>query len=78
MLIGKLSQAAKFVDSENDTKGVHTLTGEIKQLLLDKHPKATEARDDILFEEIDITKLTLFQNISYQLLSRVCSKNRQN
>ena len=55
------------MDSENDTRGVHTLTGEIKQLLLDKHPKASEARDDILlpitaddpepviFEEIDST-----------------------
>ena len=30
MLIGKLSPAAKFVDSENDTKGVHTLSAEIK------------------------------------------------
>ena len=26
MLIGKLSQAAKFVDSENETHGVHSLT----------------------------------------------------
>ena len=67
MLIGKLSPAAKFVDSENDTKGVHTLSGEIKQLLLEKHPKACEATNDILlpvraedpepviFEEIDST-----------------------
>ena len=27
ILLGKLSQAAKFVDSESETKGVHSLTG---------------------------------------------------
>ena len=50
MLVGKLSQAAKFVDSENDTRGVHSLTAEIKQILEQKHPKASTASDDILLE----------------------------
>ena len=48
MLLGKVSQAMKFVDSENDTRGVHNLTEEIKQLLLKKHPKAREVNNDIL------------------------------
>ena len=39
MLVGKLSQAAKFMDSENETRGVHSLSDDIKQLLQKKHPK---------------------------------------
>ena len=47
MLLGKLSQAAKFVDSKNETQGVHSLTNEIKQLLLKKHPNGRSASEDI-------------------------------
>ena len=32
MLVGKMSQAAKFIDSNNDTRGVHSLSDQIKQL----------------------------------------------
>ena len=65
MALGKLSQAAKFIDTENETRGVHSLSDEIKQLLLKKHPKGRAASEDILlqhtaqepepviFEEID-------------------------
>ena len=47
ILLGKISQAMKYVDSENDTKGVHSLTDEIKQLLQQKHLQARDASDDI-------------------------------
>ena len=65
MFQGKISAAMKFIDSENDMRGVHSLTDEIKKLLLEKHPKAKEVSNDILlppnatepqpviFEEID-------------------------
>jgi hypothetical protein len=33
MFQGKVSQAMKFINSEDDTRGVHSLTDEIKQLL---------------------------------------------
>ena len=48
MLLGKVSQAMKFVNNEDSTRGVHTLTDEIKELLQDKHPKSREANNDIL------------------------------
>ena len=65
MLLGKVSPAMKFINSEDDTKGVHSLTEQIKKLLQDKHPKAEDVCEDILlpltspesepviFEEID-------------------------
>ena len=69
MLLGKVSQAMKFINSEDDTRGVHSLTDEIKQLLQEKHPEASSASADILlptnatapepviFEEIDGTSV---------------------
>ena len=48
MLQGKVSQAMKFVDSENDTRGVHPLTEEIKEILQEKHPEARDVSPDIL------------------------------
>ena len=65
MLLGKVSQAMKFVNNEDSTRGVHNITDEIKTLLQEKHPKSKEASNDILiaksspdpepviFEEID-------------------------
>ena len=38
----------KFINSEDDTRGVHSLSDEIKELLQDKHPKAENASEDIL------------------------------
>ena len=67
MLLGKVSQAMKFVNSEDETRGVHSLTEEIKELLQQKHPKAREVceeillpqtalePEDVIYEEIDGT-----------------------
>ena len=48
MLLGKISQAMKFINNEDSTRGVHTLTDEIKQILEEKHPKARDISEDIL------------------------------
>ncbi len=37
MLLGKVKQATKFIDTSDDTKGVHRLSFQIKQLLEEKH-----------------------------------------
>ena len=67
MVAGKISQAAKFIDSDNDTRGVHPLSPVIKTLLEEKHPKEKEVCNDVLlplsandpepviYEEIDGT-----------------------
>ncbi len=40
MLAGKVKQALKFINNNNDIKGVHTPTNEIQGILKEKHPKA--------------------------------------
>ena len=52
MLAGKMSQAMKFIDSENDTRGVHLLSEEIKELLQKKHPKARNINNEVLLPSI--------------------------
>ena len=51
MLAGKLSQAAKFIDSDNDTRGVHPLSPVIKTLLEEKHPKEEKVCEDVLLPQ---------------------------
>ena len=51
MLLGKVGQAMKFVNSEDDTRGVHSLTEDIKRLLQEKHPKQREVLQEILLPE---------------------------
>ena len=38
MMLGKLGQAAKFINNDDNIKGVHSLTSEIKGILQSKHP----------------------------------------
>ena len=51
MLMGKVSQAMKFINNEDSTRGVHTLSDEIKQLLEEKHPKPREVDREILLPQ---------------------------
>ena len=53
MLVGKISQAMKFINSEDNTKGVHSLTDQIKTLLQKKHPHAKDANNDILLPQTE-------------------------
>ena len=40
MAVGKVGQAAKFINNEDSIKGVHQLSDEIKNILMEKHPNA--------------------------------------
>ena len=69
MLLGKVRQALKLVDTENDIAGIHKLTEEIRGTLEGKHPNAEPAREtalsmedaspveEVIFEEIDVQKV---------------------
>ena len=48
MLLGKVSQAMKFINNDDTTRGVHSLCDGIKHLLEEKHPKARDANAEIL------------------------------
>ena len=48
MLLGKVSQAMKYINNEDQARGIHTLNDTIKELLQEKHPKGRIAEEDIL------------------------------
>ena len=69
MLMGKVGAAMKHINNEDQTLGVHPLNDTIKKLLLEKHPKAEAAVDEVIlpdtasipnpviYEEIDASKV---------------------
>ena len=51
MLLGKVSQAMKFINNDDLILGVHPITAAIKELLQEKHPKGRSAELDIMLPE---------------------------
>ena len=49
--LGKLRQAMKYIDHEDQTLGVHPLNETITNLLSQKHPKSQQVSEDILLPE---------------------------
>ena len=54
MLMGKVGPAMKFINSEDQTLGIHDLSDAIKALLQEKHPKRREIAEDILIQESSV------------------------
>ena len=50
MLLGKLGQACKYINNNDSVSGVHKLTEQIKQALVDKHPKGEEPDSEALLQ----------------------------
>ena len=50
MMLGKLGAAAKFINNDDNVKGVHPLTTEIIEILESKHPAGREVDRDVIIE----------------------------
>ena len=48
MMEGKVRQALKLVDSENDIAGIHTINSNIKDILKEKHPQGESLNAEVL------------------------------
>jgi len=73
MLLGKVKQATKFVDSSNDTLGVHSLTANIKQVLGEKHPPAVKADPVVLHpHSTPPPQEVIFERIDAETVKRAC------
>ena len=65
MLLGKIGQATKYINSEDSTLGVHPLSDEIKQILQDKHPESRKAEAEILLPDVpDEPQPVIFEGIN--------------
>ena len=71
MLAGKVKKAMSFINNNNDIKGVHTITDEIKAILQNKHPKAEPAEPDALLAvTAPPAQTVIFENITADLIIR--------
>ena len=50
MELGKLGPAAKYVNNDDNIKGVHSLTNQIKDILQSKHPAGREIDPGVIYE----------------------------
>ena len=76
MMHGKIGQAAKFVNNEDEVTGVHNLTSEIKEILLQKHPEAGEMHPDTILLSIndENPEPVIFEEIDALLVQKIAKK----
>ena len=71
MLMGNVKKAMSFINNNDDVRGVHTVTNDIKELLQNKHPKAEPADPDALLNMTSApAELVIFENITADLIKR--------
>ena len=77
MLVGKVGQAIKFVNYDDNVVGVHTLSDNIKTILAKKHPKAEAAHPDALLPETaPAPEVVIFEGITAESIQK-SSQNLQ-
>ena len=75
MLLGKVKQACKFINNDDAITGVHRITDNIKEALLDKHPKGEDAHPEVLLPLIrPAPNPVIFEQITAETIQR-SSKN---
>ena len=71
MLLGKVGQAMKFINSEDPTNGVHEMTDEIKQILQEKHPEGAPASPEALLPDVaEIPESVIYESIDADAVYR--------
>ena len=63
MLQGKVKQALKLVNEDNNIDGVHTLTDEIRNILESKHPDPEPVENDNIQPNRNIVEEVIFEDI---------------
>ena len=71
MFAGKVGQACKFINNDDSITGIHSITEAIKQVLLEKHPKAEEVLNEVL---LPVTRPTPNPVIYEQLTAEVIER----
>ena len=76
MLLGKTGAAAKLINYEDGTKGVHGLTDEIKEILLEKHPEARPLNPEVVVPSVNAEHVepVLFESIDSELVQKTSNK----
>ena len=72
MMLGKLGPAAKYVNNDDDIKGVHPLTSEIKEILESKHPAGREVDPEIIYEiTAEMPQPVIYEEITSDVVYKV-------
>ena len=73
---GKVNKALKLLESSKKG-GILPVTGETFEVLLEKHPKASEASNDILIEEeVQNTHPVIYDSVDSKIVRDAIIKTR--
>ena len=71
VLLGKVKQAVRLIDADNDITGVHESTDEVLTMLNTKHPNAEPLQEAALVEgEVTPAEEVIFQGIDQVLVQK--------
>ena len=72
MLQGKVKQALKLVNEDNDVTGVHELDDSIRTILESKHPPPQPAMNDALVQnqENQVVEEVIFEDINASMIQK--------
>ena len=71
MLLGKVAQANKLINNDDNVVGVHDVTDDIVEILRSKHPKASHSEDEICDkEEGPLVQPVIFESIDSSAIYR--------
>ena len=71
MLLGKVKQAIKLIDSDSEITGVHEITERIKDVLKKKHPDGGEIDESaVLKDNHPVVESVIFENINQDLVKK--------
>ena len=72
MMFAKIGPAAKYVNNDDNIKGVHPLTNEIKEILQSKHPAGQEADPNVMYEcTVDPPQPVIYEAFTADQVQRI-------
>ena len=75
MMLGKVGQETKHINNDDSIKGVHQLNDQIKNILLDKHPKRREADVEILIPNtVPPPQAVIFEEIDAERVQKIAKR----
>ena len=77
MAEGKVKQALKLIDADNEITGVHSLSNHVRDVLHDKHPRGEDMHPDAAIQgDAPVVQPVIFEEINAQSIQSAAQSVR--
>ena len=71
MLLGKVKQALKLINEENDIAGLHDITEDIREVLQSKHPNGESVKEEAILPDLNQTvEPVIYEEINAEVIKK--------